>query len=661
MDGAYGEQPHQHEPGHPTADERDATLSHALQIAPFALIVTNLHGIVRRVVCPVPSGDNEVKQTLKGRHIFLPFRDNDREFVRGVLQKLNDSETFSLECAPVWLHGNSERPVYLSVSPLPVSQPENLLIAWHVARDRIVRHEETSTDQQLLQRIEVLEARAETQRRRKEAVDKALQVARNSNHILSNALRTSREFQRLQAQSLKQAIEVRDELLERSNELAASAVEARVAADEARLRLRVLADASWALTNLLDVDRTLHQLSDLLVPAITDCLVVDLVDTDTHTLNHAVVSCRDPEVGECIQEHAGCRIADLNEDHPLQHVLSTGHPTVLHGLDTDEISWNQDAGTFIDHAADSGLTACIIVPLRSRDRTIGTLTLASGRVGHLYRPDDLQLAEDIALRTAQALDNAMLFQDVVQATKDRERYLSMASHELRSPLAVVSGFGSLMLRYIANPELDRDRILNVGREMQQGIERLEVLTSNLLASAEVDAQANGLQRRRADMVRIVHDVADRIHVTIPRDQWDRIEISNDSPVFGCWNLEGVERALTNVVSNALKYSSHEDRVSIEVSRAQDNAVVSVRDQGIGMTKEEMADLFVPFARGKEARATAIGTGLGMYIAQQIIRQHGGTVDVESSPGQGSLVTITLPLEMPHNSTPEPEETIRRIK
>ncbi|HEX2281628.1 MAG TPA: ATP-binding protein, partial [Thermomicrobiales bacterium] len=476
-----------------------------------------------------------------------------------------------------------------------------------------------------------------------------------------NALRSTREFQRQQARNLKQTIAMRDELIARSNELSDSATEARVAADEARLRLRVLADASWALTDMLDVRQTLSQLSDLLVPAITECLIVDLVDADTDTLDRALVACRDNAVGERIQAHPPCKIAELSDDHPLQHVLSTGHPTVLHGLDAGDFPWSTDACSFIDHAADFGLTACIIAPLRSRDRTIGTLTLTSTRPGHLYRPDDLQFAEDLALRTAQALDNAMLFQDVVQATKERERYLSMASHELRSPLAVVSGFGSLLLRYIENPELDRERILNVGREMQLGIERLEVLTNNLLASAEVDSQANGLQRRRADLVRVTRDVVERMKVTLPRTQRERLELSSTCPVFGHWNLESIERAITNVVSNALKYSSPDDTVHVDVIRVQDNAVVRVRDHGIGMTEAELADLFVPFARGKEARATAVGTGLGMYITQQIVRQHGGKVDVESTPGEGSVVTISLPLDLPHLDTPQPEPAIRRIK
>ena len=662
MDRAFDEQPQQEEIEHHLSDERDVSLALALDIAPFALIVTDLRGIIRRVVCPVMGDDVEAKDELQDRHISLPFHDSDRVFVRGVLQKLRESESFSLECAPVWLHGDGDQPVYLSVSPLPVSRQENLLVAWHVARDRSARQsDQTGRERRLLQRIEALEVRAESHRRRVEHADRALQVARNSNRILSSALRSTREFQRQQSRNLKRTIEVRDELLARSNELTASAVEARVAVDEARLRLRILADASWALTDLLDVDQTLKQLADLLVPAMTDCFVIHLVDTDTNVLNHAIVSCRNSTMRDRIQALPHFPIDNLDDEHPLRHVLLTGHPTVLHDLTDENTAHGPVTHTFLDDAAECGLAACIIAPLRSRDRTIGTLTLGSTRPGHLYRPDDLQFAEDLALRTAQALDNAMLFQDVVKATKDRERYLSMASHELRSPLAVVSGFGSLLLRYIESPELDRERILNVGSEMQQGIERLEVLTSNLLASASVDAQASGLQRKRVDLVRVVRDVADRIRVTLPREQRDRIELVGDSPVFGRWNLEGIERAITNVLSNALKYSGPEYPVKVEVSRDQGNAFISIRDRGIGMTTDELADLFVPFARGKEARATAVGTGLGMYITQQIVRQHGGKVDVESAPGKGSLVTVTLPLDLLLEDAPEPQKAIRRIK
>ncbi len=109
------------------------------------------------------------------------------------------------------------------------------------------------------------------------------------------------------------------------------------------------------------------------------------------------------------------------------------------------------------------------------------------------------------------------------------------------------------------------------------------------------------------------------------------------------DLARIDQVLTNLVSNALKYSPDGGTVWVRVRRAGEVAEVSVSDEGIGIPPEEQARLFQPFARGSATHTQIGGAGLGLYITAQIVERHGGTIGVESEPGKGSTFTVRLPL------------------
>ena len=222
-------------------------------------------------------------------------------------------------------------------------------------------------------------------------------------------------------------------------------------------------------------------------------------------------------------------------------------------------------------------------------------------------------------------------------------YLSMASHELRSPLTVVSGFGALILRQISAPEPDLERIEMLGRELKLGVERLELLTDGLLASASLQAGLLDGSFGPVDLSALVGGLLTSINSTSERVDDRTITFDGPDSIIGNCDAESIERAVHNLVSNALKYSPEGGNVHVWVYSDADVAAISVRDEGIGMSEEEQAELFSPFVRGRAARETAQGSGLSLYITKQIVEQHHGEIDVESQPGVGSTFTIRLPL------------------
>jgi signal transduction histidine kinase len=122
------------------------------------------------------------------------------------------------------------------------------------------------------------------------------------------------------------------------------------------------------------------------------------------------------------------------------------------------------------------------------------------------------------------------------------------------------------------------------------------------------------------------------------------------PVVGNWDPGRLDQVLTNLISNAVKYSPDGGEVHVSVREADDEVRVAVRDQGIGIAKRDQSEVFQPFRRLHADARVITGTGLGLYISSQIVARHGGSIDLESHPGEGSTFTVRLPL-LPETAAP----------
>lgn len=132
-----------------------------------------------------------------------------------------------------------------------------------------------------------------------------------------------------------------------------------------------------------------------------------------------------------------------------------------------------------------------------------------------------------------------------------------------------------------------------------------------------------------------------------------IIVEASAPVAGEWDSTWLDQVLTNLISNALKYSTDGPiRVTVEKDEDGESAMLTVRDHGVGIPKEQQARLFEPFVRGDTAHHSSSGAGLGLYITRQIVEGHQGAVTLESNPGDGTVFTVRLPLRR----APEPVQT-----
>jgi signal transduction histidine kinase len=232
-----------------------------------------------------------------------------------------------------------------------------------------------------------------------------------------------------------------------------------------------------------------------------------------------------------------------------------------------------------------------------------------------------------------------------QATRQREEFLSIASHELKTPLTSIKASAQLLNRWLRRPDIKPARLEALSEQMRAEIERLELLVTDLLDASRIQQGRLELRPEATDLAQLAADALARVEHAPERTALHTLALDAPEPVIGQWDPARLDQVLTNLLSNALKYSPAGGtvRVSVRRTEAGDTALLTVGDAGIGIAPDEQAQLFQPFARGATARQSIGGTGLGLYISAQIVEQHSGQIAVESAPGAGSTFTVRLPL------------------
>jgi signal transduction histidine kinase len=226
-----------------------------------------------------------------------------------------------------------------------------------------------------------------------------------------------------------------------------------------------------------------------------------------------------------------------------------------------------------------------------------------------------------------------------EALRSRDHFLGIASHELKTPIASLHLATQALQRSYRDGKLDNDRLENSLKRMSGATERLTSLVNDLLDVTRLAAGATYLTLAPTDVAALVGDVVDGF---ADAGQGDRLRLRM-APKSTAWvDARRLDQVLTNLIDNALKYSTAE--VAVDLERVDDGIRVAVRDTGIGLDAEGLQQLFEPFGRAPNA-ADQPGMGLGLYIARQIVERHGGWIRA-NSPGlnQGATFTVWLPPE-----------------
>ncbi|HEX7122432.1 MAG TPA: HAMP domain-containing sensor histidine kinase [Gemmatimonadaceae bacterium] len=279
------------------------------------------------------------------------------------------------------------------------------------------------------------------------------------------------------------------------------------------------------------------------------------------------------------------------------------------------------------------------------------------RLAERYRAGDTSVrASGAGSREAQALANAFneLIASQARQRENRLAFIAGVAHDLRNPLAALR-LGLHALEDLPSPD-DRTRVLAM---LDRQVDHLTRMVTDLLDATRIEAGRMDLHLTAVDLRQVVDEVVQLQGPTWPRH---RIVVDTpDHPVLTHGDPLRLEQVLSNLLSNAVKFSAEGSRIDITVREEADVAVLEVRDEGIGMTPNELRELFVPFRRQRPD--VAPGAGLGLSVVRRIVTAHGGRVEVDSAPGRGSTFRVRLPalrddptaelVAVPHHAVPHP--------
>jgi signal transduction histidine kinase len=232
--------------------------------------------------------------------------------------------------------------------------------------------------------------------------------------------------------------------------------------------------------------------------------------------------------------------------------------------------------------------------------------------------------------------------ELVESNAAKDKFLSIVSHELKTPLTSLKGMTQLLRRRVERA--DPVTILRSGlADMERAIRRMEVLVNDLLDSSLVETNMFVLHRKRYDLVQLCRDLIEEY--TSGNGPSLTFELSGE-PLEAEVDVDRISQVIINLLTNARKYSSKGTPITVTLQQAGYEAAITVRDMGVGIPAEAQQYIFDQFYRVRDIEVqngAHTGLGLGLYISRKIVERHGGHIEVQSSPGEGSTFTVILPL------------------
>lgn len=223
----------------------------------------------------------------------------------------------------------------------------------------------------------------------------------------------------------------------------------------------------------------------------------------------------------------------------------------------------------------------------------------------------------------------------------RFQFLSVLSHELKSPINAVEGYMKMMKEKQIGDNID-DYMEMIERSIER-IKGMRNLILDLLDLTRMESGKKSRELRPVDVVDITRAVIDSIEpLAIQRNI--KIDLKSDETVIMTADKNEIEIILNNLISNAVKYNKEDGKVIIAIDKSDDKLLISIKDTGIGMSEDEMELLFQDFVRIKNNKTKYVtGSGLGLSIAKKMVELYKGKISVESKPDEGSTFTVNIPL------------------
>jgi signal transduction histidine kinase len=330
-------------------------------------------------------------------------------------------------------------------------------------------------------------------------------------------------------------------------------------------------------------------------------------------------------------------------------VVSTGRSEIYSDISDDLLSTVARDDTHLALLRDIGMRSAMIVPMRAHGRTLGAISLIAAESGRRFTERDLPIAEELARRSALAIENAELFVAAAAANRAKSEFLASISHELRTPLNAILGYTQLLSDGITGAVTDSQQrqLLRI----RASAVHLLGLIDEVLSFARLEAGREQVAVAEVDVAGALEDAMALVRpLAAGRDLSLEVLLppaANDEPLRMVTDVLKLRQILVNLLSNAVKFSDR-GRVTRAMCLEGVDVVLAVSDEGIGIRAEHLERVFEPFWQVEQAASRRVGgTGLGLSVSRRLARLLGGDVTGEGVVGEGSTFEVRLQRVAPH--------------
>ena len=403
----------------------------------------------------------------------------------------------------------------------------------------------------------------------------------------------------------------------------------------------------------IDYEEILATVARSAVPTLADWCTVDLVEPGSPLPRQVAVAHVNEQKVRLARELGERYPRDPDAPRGVPEVLRTGKSELYPHIPRELLERGGRDEEHLRLIREMALESAMIVPLRVRGRTFGTLTFVYAESKRHYTQDDLSFAEDFARRAAMAIENAIVLKeaeaarvreqalrsDAELANRAKDEFLATVSHELRTPLTAILGWATLLRRRKAPPEIDRG-LATIERNARLQTKLIEdVLDISRIISGKLALNVGG--------AKLGDVIGAAIETVTPAANLKGIVITTHLPADALTisaDADRLQQVVWNLLANAVKFTPKGGKVEVRAGRDGSDVWFSVRDSGEGIRRPLLPILFEPF-RQADASTTRRhgGLGLGLAIVRQLVLAHGGTVSADSAgEGQGSTFLVRLP-------------------
>jgi signal transduction histidine kinase len=417
-------------------------------------------------------------------------------------------------------------------------------------------------------------------------------------------------------------------------------------AEASRLSAAFLAAESRRLDASLDENATLVAMASMSLPSSGGWCVVDILDHD-NTMHRLAIVHPDPSKQDLVRDLEGRWSPEPGGLFGAPAMLRSAKTTVVADDSHDPLFGTAYDRETLRILRALGVGPLLTVPLVIRERLVGAVTFVAGH-GRPFTSQDVELAEDLASRSALALDRARLYRDAIalkskaeSASQAKSEFLGALSHELRTPLSAIGGYVEIIDMGLHGP---------VTKQQHADLARIQASQFHLVGLIEdlLNFTKLGSGQLSIDVSDvIVHDAlvasVALVEPLLSKRQLVIDGIACGSAIVASADAEKLRQILLNLLSNAIKFTATGGRIAIECATTNDAVSICVSDTGIGIPSDKLEAIFEPFVQVKSGLASRDrGVGLGLAISRGLARAMNGDLTVESALGKGTRFTLTLP-------------------